>query len=886
LLDPLMKARRFFSSWLLPCIAVTMAGVIVPSRAKGQAADEPYDWQQWRQFWAFQPVRKHSPPSVNDEKWARNPIDRFILAELEKQGLKPAPEVDKGTLIRRATFDLLGLPPTPQEIRAFAADKSADAYERLIDRLLDNPHYGERWGRHWLDVARYVQGRITFPGIKNTSGDQAYRDYVVRAFNKDKPYDQFITEQIAGDLLPPTSDREQYFDQITAPAFLSIGAWFDQCTDPNRLRLEMVDDQINVTTQAFLGLSVACARCHDHKFDPIPTADYYALGGIFRSTKIVGEFSEFWRDGRVRSLRPLAMPDEVAANDQLLDAVSRLKERRWALLAEEHQKFMERERPREPKYRAAAARVAPAFVKLIEAEDFDGQYNLRIAQLMNDGNGVDVVETLTPGFQWAKYKVEALQTGQYRLDALYSSNEPTPISVTANGQKVAENALAEPTGGWELKFQRWQRIGDFELREGLNFLRLTVKAGNFPRLDRLRLYRVDDSFDKRVSEIAAAEKLQPLLLASFAVDPNHPWPKVAGMAALLDDARQHDVADLDKQIEQISAKLKPHPLIVSVTDQQAPADLPVHIRGGTYSESKSPSPRGVPRLLDHLLARPPIPANHSGRLELAKWLTDSRNPLPARVMVNRIWHWHFGRGIVASPSDFGGRGQPPTHPQLLDWLASSFVADGWSIKQMHRLMMTSSAYRMSSRADDESQRIDPENRLLSHFARRRLEAEAMYDAMLCSINNLPPQPPGNRLDVEKSKNRAMYVLAANRSPKGLGGEIRKMFPLFDYDASGLPIAARPASSTAAQSLFWLNSPLVKYYADKFAQRLLKMDKLTEEKRVEMAYLIALGHSPSKEMAEQALAYVRDRTAEGQSRQDAWAQLCQAIYGSAEFHYVD
>src|SRR5687768_12088823 len=276
-----MRARNTRRPILTFCIVMAvLAGALGADAA-------PYDWDTWRQFWSFKAVERPAPPAVRDASWVRNPIDRFILAKLEVEGLKPAAEADKLTLIRRLTFDLTGLPPTPEEIRAFQQDKSADAYEKLVDRLLASPHYGERWGRHWLDVARYVPGRISFPGVKNTKGDAHYRDYVVRAFNKDKPYDRFLTEQLAGDLLPPAADREQQFDQITAPAFLSIGAWFDQETDPNRLRMEMVDEMVNATSQAFMGLTVACARCHDHKTDPIPTADYYALGGIFRSTRIV-----------------------------------------------------------------------------------------------------------------------------------------------------------------------------------------------------------------------------------------------------------------------------------------------------------------------------------------------------------------------------------------------------------------------------------------------------------------------------------------------------------------------------------------------------------------------------------------------------------------------
>ena len=871
------------------------------------APKDVYDWKQWRGFWSVQPIRKPALPAVKNAKWVRNPIDAFVLARLEQRGLAPAPEADQATLLRRITFDLIGLPPTPEEIRTFLADASPDAYEKRVDQLLASPHYGERWGRHWLDVSRYVQGRITFPGVARSAGDQHYRDYVVRAFNEDKPYDRFVTEQLAGDLLPPATDRQAYFDQIIAPAFLSIGAWFDMETDPNRLRLEMIDEMINTTSKAFLGLSVSCARCHDHKFDPIPASDYYSLGGIFRSTKLVGDFSDYWRDGRVRQLRPLAMPDEVAANEAILKQVEGRQAEWWRYLSERHAEMLSAWKADEPRYRAAAAKIQRPFVKLFEAEDFNGQSGLRIAQLMRDGKAVEVIETLLPKAQWVKYIPEVPQTAQYRLDGLYSTADKTPIMVTVNGTIVNKDALSTPTGGADLKYQRWTTIGTFELREGMNFIRLDAKEGNFPRLDRFRLYKLDAEVEKQIRSIAELEKLHPALLANFVYDPENPWPQIAGIEAYLDESQRAVAAAITAEAERLAGQIKPYDLAISVTDQPTPTDLPIHPRGLTYLTSDVAVPRGVPHLLDHALPSPVIPPDHSGRLELARWLTDPRNPLPSRVTVNRLWHWHFGRGIVETTSDFGTRGSLPTNPELLDWLAATFMAGSmgvlpmsqsetekehgrdahatWSIKRMQRLILTSSTYRMSSRSD--SPPSDPDNKLLSHFPRQRLDAEALFDAMFSIRNIMPRQPGGQPLDIDKSKGRALYVLTSSRSPEGLGLEVRKMFSLFDYDPSGAPIAERSTSQTAAQSLFWLNSPLVKYYADKFAERLLKMDRLDDAKRVEMAYLIALGHAPSKAVAEESLAFLeQSETDERMTKQQAWTRFCQALFGCSEFRYLD
>ncbi|HSU69246.1 MAG TPA: DUF1549 domain-containing protein [Tepidisphaeraceae bacterium] len=887
------------NGWKRLLLCMVSAGLALPLGGASLPVDEahqkpasgvisgPYDWAKWQQFWSFRPVVRPKVPEVHDGQWARNDVDRFILSKLDQEGISPAPEADKLTLIRRATFDATGLPPTPQEVREFLADHSPDAYEKLVDRLVASPHYGERWGRHWLDVSRYVQSRITFPGVKNTLGDQAYRDYVVRSFNMDKPYDRFVTEQIAGDLLPPSHEQQQEFDQIAATAFLSIGPWFDQCTDPNRLKLDMIDDMINTTGQGILGLTVSCARCHDHKFDPIPTSDYYALAGIFGSTKIVGDFSQYWRDGRQRLLRPLAMPDEVRANETVLREISDAKSKRWNLLSAEYKNLMSRWQAEEPRYRAAADELGHPFIKRFAAENFDGEHNLRIAQLALNGRSVDVIETLSPTFQWVKYMVEVPTEGRYRLEALYSSNEPTPLDATVNGTVVSHDAFKDPSGGWELNYQNWATVCTCDLRAGLNFIRLETKQGSFPRLDRFRLVKVDEALDAKVQPLAASRTLNPTLLENFVKDPQQPWPTISGIVPFLPHATRTQITQLESKIAKLEESVKPYPTVVSVTDQSSPADMPVHLRGDVYSVSPQPVPRGVPQLFDSLLPRPAIAARTSGRLELAHWLTDRQNPLTARVFVNRLWQWHFGKGIVRTPSDFGSRGAPPTHPELLDYLADEFVSSGWSVKHVQRLIMTSATYRMSSRTNPQIESRDPENTLLSHFNRNRLDVEALYDTMASTTNIIVRQESGHPLDVNKDKNRAMYVLSSNRSPKGLGPEVRKMFELFDYDGSGAPIAQRPQSTTAAQSLFWLNSPLVKHFADKFAERLLKMDKLNDVKRVEMAYLLALGRSPAKEESAEALEYLADCTDhQKMDRPQAWSSFCRAIYGTVEFRYVD
>ena len=663
---------------------------------------------------------------------------------------------------------------------------------------------------------------------------------------------------------------------------------------------------VNATTRAFLGQSVACARCHDHKFDPVPIQDYYALAGIFRSTRIVGDFSDYWRDGRVRQLRPLAMPEQVAANEAVRKQIADRKAERWSLLQARHAQRTKAWRADEAKYRSAAAKISRPFTHVQEAENFDGQDNLRIAQLMRGGKAVELIETQTATAQWVKYKFEVPQEGRYRLEALHSTDDRTPLEVTANGDVATKDALAEPTGGADLAFQRWDAAATFDLAVGLNFVRLNAKEGNFPRIDRLRLVRLDPAIEQQIKAAAEAQQLDAKLLERFVYWPTDPWPTAADTERFLPPADVEALAKLSTEADRLAATIKPSPLAVAVTDQPQPVDLPVHLRDQTHRTSEYLVPRGLPRFLDHALPRPAVAPGSSGRLELAKWLTDPRHPLTSRVMVNRIWGWHFGRGLVDSPSDFGSRGSTPSHPELLDWLAATFVERGWSIKQMHRLILTSSTYRQAgapqeprrepsgsaagaegvSASTEGTMHLDPENRLLSRFPRRRLEAEALYDAMLSTTNALVRQPAGQPLEFAKSSNRAMYTLMTGRSPKNLGNDVRKMLGLFDCDLSGAPVAARAVSATPSQSLFWLNGPLVKFFADGFAARLLKMDKLSDPKRVEMAYLLAVGRSPSKQMTDQALAFVQQCEEDGETRQEAWTKLCQALYASSEFRYVD
>tara|TARA_R110002096_G_scaffold206192_7_gene392340 strand:+ start:5064 stop:7586 length:2523 start_codon:yes stop_codon:yes gene_type:complete len=832
-------------------------------RMAGVAEESPH--------WSYQPLTSPDLPQVEDRVWVKNEIDRFILANMERNDVKPVESADREALIRRASLALIGLPPTIEEIDAFLADDSPDAYERLVDRLLVSPHYGERWGRHWLDVARYIQGTIKVDGVDQIDLAAPYRDYVVRAFNQDKPYDRFLTEQVAGDLLPESENETAKLDQKVAPAFLAIGPWFDECTDPNKLRLDIIDEQISTLTKAVLGLDFACARCHDHKFDPIPTRDYYALAGIFRSTRITSRFSEEWRDGRPRLIQPLV--DDLGSSEARI--LSQKLEERWRILSREREQLVSRVSQRESEYQAALHSLPQLITAKFEAEDYAGQRNLRGYP---DENG-PTIGTRKRQDQWAKYYVDVPEAGSYALQVRYAADEPVSTNVEINGKLKGEAAITAATGGWDEAHQGWVSAGSYTLHRGRNLIRLLAQRHEwFPRLDRLKLIRVNELEPER----GEALSLDPKILEFRRSHPEAWPPSVAETEWLISPSSQ--LEKLDREIQELREQLRNRPVALKVAEDQ-PQDVPIHIGGQVYQTEEELVPRGVPTL--GKLGTPQVPTSASGRKQLAEWLTNPANPLPARVFVNRVWHWHFGRGIVATTSEFGELGAEPSHPELLEWLASEFIANGWSIKELHRKIMTSATYRLSSETEERNALIDPDSQLHWRFPRYRLEAEAIYDSMLVAAGVLPIQESGEPLHPDLSKDRALYILTSGRSPLGLGLEIRKMFPLFGFDESGVPMSERSQSETPAQALFWLNNPLPKHYADQFADRLLAMKERDEPERIAAAFRIALGKRPQAGTIAKTQAYLAHlRSNEKLSERDAWSRVCLGIFSSESFRFQE
>jgi hypothetical protein len=659
-----------------------------------------------KSFWAFQPPRKPSLPSVRRSGWPRSPVDFFVLARLEARSLEPAPPADKRTLIRRTTYDLTGLPPTPEETLAFLQDDSPDAYAKVVDRLLASPHYGERWGRHWLDVARYADSNGADENRIHANAWR-YRDYVVAAFNEDKPYDRFVLEQLAGDLLPAI-DRETRNRNWIATGFLAVGPKPLLANDAIKVEMDVVDEQLDTTGRAFLALTLGCARCHDHKFDPIPLGDYYALAGIFKSTTTIDNYdihiNRSWTE------RALGTEGDEEQHRRLKEAYDRANDRR---------------------------------------------------RLTDDLN------------QQKKYLAQ--------MRALRKELAPIPVA-------------------------------------------MAVKEGNV-------------------------------------------------------------------------------------------ANARVLLRGNHLT----PGPE-VPRRFPRILAgenQTPIGDQQSGRLELARWLVRPDHPLTARVLVNRIWKWHFGEGIVRSVDNFGRLGERPDDQPLLDYLAVRFVESGWSVKAMHRLILLSAAYQMSTRYNATAAAFDPENRLLWRMNRRRLDAEELRDALLQASGQLdlamgrPVLPPeinyeqvaelgrraggGPIAQAQRTARRSLYLPVIRSG-------LYDLFQVFDFADPSVVTGHRDTTTVAPQALFLMNSDLVWQGAQHLADRLLSLASGGREspggwddaQRVCAAYQRAYGRPPSSQETARALEFIKayddelagDGLGLHERRLRAWQAWCRVVLASNEFLYVE
>lgn len=788
------------------------------------AAPRVIDIKEGSKHWAFRPISKPAVPAVK----AKNPIDAFISARLAEKGLSLAPQADKRTLIRRATFDLTGLPPTPDEVDAFLADKSPDAFMKVIDRLLLSPHYGEKWGRHWLDVARYSDSNGLDENIALGTAWR-YRDYVVKSFNADKPFDQLLTEQLAGDLMQ-AKDIPARQEHVTATAFLNLGAKVLAEPDKDKLAMDVIDEQIDVTGRAFMGLTLGCVRCHDHKFDPIPQDDYYALAAIFKSTQSfsvdrIGALSTAYE-------APMGSFDDFAAvksSERILkeqkSAVSKAESAANAALRKEA-------RDHAVDYLMAACEL-PATPTLTQAKPVADKHGLRAHILLN-------------------------------CRVYLAANESNPFF------KPWQDALK--TKG-DVKSLRDYFTAIFAAAE-------KIKINPKEKVEDSLLHQARAELDKTAGFLALPP--EPIVLYS------------------------KDVADKVRSLKDtmMSTESNLPDLPTTLAVSEAPKilkELPIHIRGNHLALGK-PVKRGFIQVVEaSLKSKPQFPAGQSGRMELARWLASPEHPLTSRVIANRIWSWHFNQGLVPTVDNFGLLGQKPTHPELLDWLARWFSSNGWSFKDIHRLIMTSQVYQQSSAVDARAAEADPENLLLHHFPVRRLQAEEIRDTLLAVAGSLDTTfggktiPRRNREFVFNHTSKDFTTYGSTRRALYLPiirNNLYDLFQQFDYPDPATSTGLRHSSVVSPQALLLMNSDLATDAAQNFAARLFKLSGDTAT-RLRAAYRLAFAREATDDDIRRAQNYlITTDAALNSSQQDStkreqevWSLLCQALMMSNEFIYL-
>jgi hypothetical protein len=784
------------------------AGAAVPEDiAKGPTTDA-------RKHWAFQPIRSPAVPEIRNSKHEiRNEIDAFVLARLSDKGLSLAPRADRRTLVRRAYYDLIGLPPTAEDVEAFVKDESPDAWEKLIDKLLASPRYGERWGRYWLDVARYADSKgYILTQERSFAYSYTYRDYVIRSFNEDKPYDRFIIEQIAADQLQLGEDQRP----LAAMGFLTLGRRF------LNNQQDIIDDRIDVTTRGFMGLTVTCARCHDHKYDPIPTKDYYSLYGVFASSN---EPNELPLIGEVKRT-----PEVIAFEEELENREAEFREARAKRYAATMKKL------REP---LTVAEYLRAVLELRGKPDGELQGALRQRDLNR------TVFERWKTFLEAEWKAKS---------PVYSPLRALAAIPEKDFERKALAALGKDTNSLVLK-----ALTDAKPK--------TLKA----------------AVEAVANLVAAPAPGGPLteeqaeVVKAFA--PGGPIDiPLADFDRIQNRADRDALAAIRKKIDAFKVA-NPHapPRAHVLYDNATLTEPVVFVRGNVNNRGPA-----VPRQAPEVIAGPdrkPF-TQGSGRLELARVIASAENPLTARVMVNRVWLGHFGHGLVRTPSDFGVRSDPPTHPELLDWLAAQFVKDGWSVKRLHKRIMLSATYQQSSAVSASIYKLDPENRLLSHQNRRRLDFEAMRDSLLSAAGRLDLTQGGKPVDLFKapfSTRRTVYGLIDRTNLPGT-------FRVFDVASPDTHSPQRFLTTVPQQALFLLNSPFVQEQAKALAARKVIADAPTVEAKVIALYRLALGRNPTKDEAALAAEFV-----EGDDSQAAfgrWPQLAQVLLLSNEFAFVD
>ncbi|MAR09429.1 MAG: hypothetical protein CL681_05585 [Blastopirellula sp.] len=844
--------------------------------------------------WSFLPRQTSSLPAVKDEHWPTAPIDHYVLAAIEQAGLQPGDDAPPATLVRRLYYDVLGLPPSLTDVSNFVAEYQRDGVEavgHLVDRLLAQPQFGERWGRHWLDVARYGESNGDDGLGRNASFPHAwrYRDYVVAAWNADTPYDQFIREQVAGDLLPAATAAQRN-QQLVATGFLAIGAKPAAAMNKN-FAMDIVDDQIDVVSSAVLGLSVACARCHDHKHDPIPTRDYYALAGIFRSTEtLYGRAAEEKLTAPPTELHSLVNRWPPAAKPTVVkNATPRFADGYPQAIDSLHPTFH------------ASLQEKPAAWRSTGSAEFSAAEYARIENAQLVADGLQAQQDYSVAF-WFKNEIANAQRPitAYLFSRATLGNERTGDHLGIGGKhdRMRTGKLFVYNGSEQVQ----SLAGETVIPQGSWNHVVLVRAGR-----QVSLYLNGVAEAEFAGEVAPTHTNEASFILGARTD------KFAPLKGQLAEFVAFDRALRPEEIQLLhSASGQPRGvrtarrlgLAMGVRESAKPADIKVHINGET-SQLGPQVPRGFLSVYQATpwpaAAGATIPSSESGRLQLAEWLTHPNHPQTARVVVNRVWQHLFGRAIVATPDDFGVYGARPSHPELLDHLAERLIQNGWSLKRLIREIVLTRTYQLDSRCSETLALADPDGVLLTHHLRRRLDAEALRDSLLqvsgaldlspgqgsdvAAVDALINWPPGEASNLHRdSHHRSIYLCMLRHAPP-------PELAAFDLPDPTQVMGRRNDTTLPTQSLFLLNSPLVVRQAGLLAKDLLSWSAKTDQERVQRLYHRVLQRDPSQEETDRALRYVERASATAtlppsERNGQVWASLCQALLACNEFRYID
>jgi len=811
------------------------AGAVWPAAVSKSAAVKDGNFvihREARNFWSFQPLKDPAPPTVKDTKWVRTTIDKFILAKLESEGLKPVKQASKRDLIRRATLDLTGVPATFEEIDAFEKDASGDAFAKVVDRLLATPQYGERWGRHWLDVARYGEDDYRslnpFPrGYRPYPNAYAYRDWVINAMNDDLPYDKFVKAQLAGDLM----DEKSRYRNVAATGFLGLGPWYYDNGAFEITRADERHDRVDVVTRGFLGMTVACARCHDHKYDPIPQSDYYSLAGVFYNT-----IYEEYPNAPAKTVAEYTKLEEDLEREQKLmqEATSGITNDLSRALAHQVSSYLQ-----------AAWEIAGPQKKPIE----------------------QVVETRKLDFElvdrWVKYL--AKPTAKYKNKNDWQAMLKKPASTMQEAKRLADRFQEEVI---EAMLERNELEAENKVimakdLEGTKPKKRTDKPSNFVSFKDfnpgswLQLKSLPEEQNNLWTEIFQRELTDNddpnamMAMGRRTMKPGVLLFRGWGLESRVGHEQQARIKSIQGGIDAIRKKLEArYPFIHGVRDAEKPVDIQLSFRGDPMNPVGAEIPR---HFLSVLEPGDPKPfAKGSGRLELADRIL--QQPLAMRVIANRIWKGHFGTGLVDTPSNFGMTGERPSNPELLEYLASSFVKNGMSMKKLHREITLSSAYRLSTENDTAAATKDSGNRFYWRANRKRLDAEQLRDSIMLVSGNLDPSLGGPSADLAPSMLRRTVYGKVSRY------KLDEYLMLFDFPSPLISAEKRFMTTVPAQRLFLLNSDFMQIQAEELAKRVA--EGVNNRERIRKAYKLVFGRDALESEVALGLEYLKSEPLTG------------------------